>query len=125
MLPPSSLLSQCWPYPLKVVTCSFAFSPREALHLPPIENQAMKHGIGGAKKACLCSIRKVLWSLQCCGSFPKFGYPNIDANILWSLFIETLKKVPLNLGNSHMSSSLNSLKGGYIGDYIGGYYRAY
>ena len=25
----------------------------------------------------------------------------------------------------HMSSSLNSLKGGYIGDYIGDYYRAY
>ena len=25
----------------------------------------------------------------------------------------------------HMSYSLNSLKGGYIGDYIGNYYRAY
>ena len=26
---------------------------------------------------------------------------------------------------SHMSHSLNSLKGGHIGDYIGDYYRGY
>ena len=26
---------------------------------------------------------------------------------------------------SHMSYSLNSLKGGYMGDYIGDYYRGY
>ena len=26
---------------------------------------------------------------------------------------------------THMSYSLNSLKGGYMGDYIGDYYRAY
>ena len=27
--------------------------------------------------------------------------------------------------HSHMSHSLNSLKGGYIGDYMGNYYGAY
>ena len=26
---------------------------------------------------------------------------------------------------AHLSHSLNSLKGGYIGDYIGNYYRGY
>ena len=30
-----------------------------------------------------------------------------------------------SLWHSYMSYSLNSLKGRYIGDYIGGYYRAY
>ena len=32
----------------------------------------------------------------------------------------------LNMGNNpYMSHSLNSLKGGYIGDYIGEYHRGY
>ena len=34
-------------------------------------------------------------------------------------------KKPLGVYASHMSCSLNSLKGGYIGDYIGNYYRGY
>ena len=29
------------------------------------------------------------------------------------------------LGRRHVSYSLNSLKGGYMGDYIGDYYRGY
>ena len=32
---------------------------------------------------------------------------------------------PLILGNYHMSYSLDFLKEGYLGDYIGQYYRAY
>ena len=31
----------------------------------------------------------------------------------------------LAMGRCHMSYSLNSLKGGYIGDYIWDYYRGY
>ena len=38
----------------------------------------------------------------------------------------TLQQLKLNTGDRHelcMSYSLNSLKGGYTGDYIGDYYR--
>ena len=46
---------------------------------------------------------------------PKMGDPNMDPNYTRILITGTPKMVPLMLGNPHMSYSLNSLKGDYIG----------
>ena len=57
----------------------------------------------------------------------------------WDLDLDTIAKATRNLQgkpavvlicksmmpSAHMSYSLNSLKGGYMGDYIGDYYRGY